>query len=164
MARKVFFSFHFVNDFSRTQLVRNMGKLEGNSVAAANRWEELKKSGDAAIKKWINDNMAGKTCVVVLVGSQTSSRKWVKYEIKKAWEDGRGVLGIHVNKLKDLNSNTSTRGSSPFSGVTANGISLDGVPPLKIPAGATSKETYETISENISDWIEEAIKLRNQYD
>lgn len=164
MARKVFFSFHFANDFSRTQQVRNIGKLERNSLAMPNRWEEIKKSGDAAIKKWIDDNMAGKSCLIVLVGSQTASRKWVKYEVKKAWEDGRGVLGIHVNKLKDLHGNTSTKGASPFSDVTANGGSLDGIPPLKTPIGANSKETYASIVDNIADWIEDAIELRKQYE
>lgn len=163
MARKVFFSFHFKNDFSRTQQVRNMGKLEGNSLATANRWEEIKQNGDAAVKKWIDDNIVGKSCLVVLVGSQTASRRWVKYEIRKAWEDGKGVLGIHVNKLKDLNGYTSTRGPSPFSGVTVNGGSLNGVPPLKIPAGTTSKEAYASIGNSITDWIEEAIELRSQY-
>jgi hypothetical protein len=95
MARKVFFSFHFKNDFSRTQLVRNIGALDGNTVASANKWEEIKQDGDAAIKKWINTNLSGKSCLVVLVGSNTASRKWVKYEIKKAWEEGKGVLGVH---------------------------------------------------------------------
>ncbi|GAA4781551.1 hypothetical protein GCM10023219_32400 [Stakelama sediminis] len=163
MARRVFFSFHFNNDFSRTQLVRNMGKLDGNSLATANRWEEIKQKGDQAVKDWIESNMSGKTCVVVLVGSDTASRRWVKYEIKKGWEDGRAVLGIYVNKLKDLNGNTSTRGASPFASVTANGMNLSGVPPMKIPSGTTSKEAYASISANISDWIEEAIETRAKY-
>tara|TARA_R110000850_G_scaffold52021_1_gene126110 strand:+ start:788 stop:1282 length:495 start_codon:yes stop_codon:yes gene_type:complete len=163
MARKVFFSFHFKNDFSRTQLVRNIGALDGNTVASANKWEEIKQDGDAAIKKWINTNLSGKSCLVVLVGSNTASRKWVKYEIKKAWEEGKGVLGVHVNKLKDLDGEQSTRGSSPFEGLAVEGGTLTGIPPLKIPNGTTSKETYASISTNIEDWIEEAIEIRGKY-
>jgi hypothetical protein len=92
MARKVFYSFHFDNDCVRTSQVRNIGALEGNTPVSSNKWEEVKRGGDAAIKKWIADNMSGRSCIVVLVGSQTASRPWVKYEIKKGWEDGKGIL------------------------------------------------------------------------
>lgn len=163
MARRVFYSFHFKNDFSRTQVVRNIGKLEGNSVASPNRWEEIKRQGEEAIKSWIDSNMDGKSCVVVLVGSETASRPWVKYEIRKGWQDGKAVLGIFVNKLKDLNGQTSTRGPSPFDSIVANGVSLKGIPPMKTPSGTTSKEAYASISENISDWIEEAVRTRANY-
>lgn len=54
-----------------------------------------------AIKKWINDNMDYRSCVVVLVGEETANRYWVKYEIKKAWNDGKGLLGIYIHNLKD---------------------------------------------------------------
>ena len=167
MARKVFFSFHFKNDHSRTQQVRNMNALEGNSAVTANKWAEIQKSGDAAIRKWISDNLSGKSCLVVLVGSDTSSRPWVKYEIKKAWEDGKGVLGIHINGLKDLDGNTSTKGSNPFSNIKVNEdgklVSIGGIPPMKIPSGNTSKEKYASIKDNIESWIEDAIATRKKY-
>jgi len=114
MPRKVFFSFHFDNDHSRTQQVRNMGALEGNAAVTANRWEEIKRGGENAIKRWIDENMSGKNCLVVLVGFQTSTRPWVRYEIKKAWEEKKGVLGIYIHGLKDFNGNTSTKGNNPF--------------------------------------------------
>ena len=117
MARNVFFSYHFKNDHSRTQQIRNMNALVGNSTVTANKWEEIKKSGPASIRKWIDDNMKGKSCLVVLIGSETASRPWVKYEIKKAWEDGRGVLGIHINKLKDLTGEISVKRANPFQNV-----------------------------------------------
>ncbi|MCE6950114.1 TIR domain-containing protein [Cereibacter sphaeroides] len=167
MARRVFFSFHFANDHSRTQLVRNMNSLEGNSPVTPNRWEEIKKTGEAAIKKWINDNMTGKSCVVVLIGSETASRPWVRYEIKKAWEERKGVLGIHIHGLKDLNGNTSTKGVSPFADlmVSEHGklVTLGSAPILKNPAGTTSKEIYGSIQSNIESWIEEAIQNRARY-
>jgi hypothetical protein len=167
MARKVFFSFHFANDFARTQQVRNMNILEGNSTVTANNWETIKQSGDAAVKKWIDDNMHGKSCVVVLVGSNTAERKWVKYEIKKAWEAKKGVLAIHVNKLKDLNGNTSVKGANPFDSVeiTQDGklYTIGNAGYIKTPAGTNSKETYATIADNIDSWIEEAIENRKKY-
>ena len=83
MGRKAFFSFHFQNDVIRASQVRNMGVLEGNEPVSDNSWETVKKQGDAAVKKWIDNEMYGRSCVVVLVGAQTASRPWVKYEIEK---------------------------------------------------------------------------------
>lgn len=107
--------------------------------------------------------MKEKSCLVVLNGSNTAGRKWINYEIKKAWEDGRGVVGIHVNKLKHSDGTQSQRGSSPFLNITADGYSLSGIPKLWIPGGSTSQETYQSISANIGDWIEEAIRIRKKY-
>lgn len=163
MARKVFFSFHFDNDFWRTQQVRQMNALEGNPLATPNAWEDVKRKGDDSIKKWISDEMVGRTCAIVLVGSQTSSRKWVKYEIERAWADKRAVLGIRVHKLLDTSSNPSTAGANPFTGLTVGGTSLGSVVTLKDPTGADSKAVYKTISENIEGWIESAIALRKQH-
>lgn len=36
------------------------------------------------------------SCLVVLIGSTTSTRKWVKYEIQKAYELNKGIVGIYV--------------------------------------------------------------------
>lgn len=163
MARKVFFSFHFNNDFWRTQTIRNMGSLDGQTLASANKWEELKRTSGQAVRDWIGTHMKGKSCLVVLNGSNTAGRKWINYEIKRAWEDGRGVVGIHVNKLKHSDGTQSQRGSNPFSGVTADGYSLAEIPELWIPGGRTSQEAYSSISDNIEEWIEQAIRIRKKF-
>lgn len=167
MARKVFYSFHFNNDHWRVQQIRNINALEGNPPVTANRWEEIKEEGDAAVRRWIDSNMSGKSCLIVLVGTETAQRKWVKYEIKKAWEDGRGVLGIHVHGLKDSNGNTTAKGNNPFENVTVddNGTraTLGSVPPLKMPSGSTSPDVYASIKNNVEDWIESAITVRKKY-
>ena len=80
--RQVFYSFHFKNDVMRVQQIRNMGVVEGNTPVAPNTWEEVKRRGDTSIKKWIDENMRYRSCVVVLVGSETANRKWVRYEIE----------------------------------------------------------------------------------
>lgn len=165
MARKVFFSFHFDKDFWRTQQVRQMNALEGQTLATANAWEEVKRKGDASIEKWINDHMYGKSCVIVLVGEETASRPWVQYEISKGWNDGKGVLGIRIDKLLGTDSRPSIAGSNPFGKVTFNGSSktLADIVPLKTPAGSDSKATYAAIRTNIEAWIEEAINIRARY-
>ena len=98
--RQIFYSFHFANDVFRVQQIRNLGALEDNKPVSVNDWEEVKKKGDAAIEKWIDDNMNYRSCVVVLIGEETANRKWVKHEIQKAWKDKKGLVGIHIQQRK----------------------------------------------------------------
>lgn len=163
MARRVFFSFHFDGDFWRTQQVRNMGILEGQSLCTANAWEEVKRKGDAAVERWIEENMHGKSCVVVLVGAHTASRPWVIHEISKGWNDGKGVLAIRVDRLLDSKGQSSAAGVNPLSKVTFKNSqrTLADVAPLKAPAGVDSKTVYASIATNIEAWIEEAIRTRD---
>ena len=160
MARKAFFSFHYKPDNWRASQVRNIGKVEGNSPASDNDWESVTKGGDAAIKKWIDDQMHGRSCVVVLVGAKTAGRKWIKYEIKKAWEAGKGLVGIHVNKLKDGDRKTSDKGANPFADFTVDGVPLTQLVKCHTPSGTTSTAAYADISDNIETWIEDAIAAR----
>jgi len=160
--RQVFYSFHFKNDVMRVQQVRNMGVIEGNEPTSPNNWEELKRKGDTSIKKWINDNMQYRSCVVVLIGSETAGRKWVKYEIEKAWNDGKGVVGIYIHKLNCPNNGTDTKGRNPFEDFTLKDgkVKLSSVVPCHNPK---SYDAYNDIKANIDDWIEEAIQIRNNY-
>jgi len=43
MARYVFTSFRFKDDYDRAQLVRNMGAIEGNTILNPNDWEKKKR-------------------------------------------------------------------------------------------------------------------------
>lgn len=163
--RKVFFSFHFKNDFWRTQQVRNIGSIEKNPVATPNNWEEIKRKGDAAIKKWIDTNLEGKSCLVVLVGEETADRKWIDYEIQRAWELGKGIVGIRIHNLKNQQGLQSKAGKNPFEGFTLceGKKKLSNVVKLKSPTQITGPGVYQNISENLGAWIEEAIKIRNEF-
>ena len=83
--RQVFFSFEYDKDNWRAGQVRNMGKVSNDSTFSDNDWESVKKDSETAIQRWINAEMAKRSCIVVLIGSTTSTRKWVKYEIEKAY-------------------------------------------------------------------------------
>jgi MTH538 TIR-like domain (DUF1863) len=168
MARKVFYSFHYKPDNWRVSQVRKIGALEGNEAAKDNDWETITKGGDAKIQEWIDAQMNGRSCVIVLIGANTAGRKWINYEIKKAWDDGKGLLGIHIHNLKDSDGNISTKGDNPFDGFTFTKADKTKVPLSDIvktynPAGADSKAVYQKIADNIEDWIEEAIKIRGKY-
>lgn len=161
--RQIFYSFHFNNDVFRVQQIRNIGALEENKPVSANEWEEVKSKGDAAIEKWIEDNMKYRSCVVVLVGEETANRPWVKYEIKKAWNDRKGLLGVHVHNLKDprhVNNaplyGKSNQGTNPFSQFTfRDRYDILKSIPCKNPS---SLDTYNDIKNNLENWVEEAIR------
>ena len=163
--RQIFYSFHFDNDVFRVQQIRNIGALEDNEPVSVNDWEEIKKKGDDAIKKWINDNMNYRSCVVVLIGEDTANRKWVKYEIRKAWDDGKGLLGIYVHNLKDPRHSKnpplygkSNKGANPFDLViSGDGMKLSSKIKCYNP---DASDTYNDIADNLEDWVAKAIEDR----
>jgi hypothetical protein len=156
--RKVFYSFHYDNDVFRVQQIRNMGAIEGDEPVSKNDWETLQKGGNKAIEKWIEDNMSGKSCVVVLVGEDTYKRPWVKHEITKAWNDGKGLVGIYIHNLKDPKKGTCSQGTNPFEqfGLT-NGKKLSDYVKCHNPK---STDAYNDIKANLAEWVEEAINSR----
>ena len=163
MARRAFYSFYYKPDSWRASEVRNMGVVEGNRPASDNDWEEVTKGGDAAIKKWINEQMSGKSVVAVLIGSNTAGRKWIKYEIKKAWDDGKGLLGVYIHNLKNQDEEQSSKGRNAFDDVTVDGKKLSSIVKAYDPPYKTSKNVYDHIKENLADWIETAIDIRDNH-
>ena len=156
--RQIFYSFHYDNDVFRVHQIRNIGSLEENNPVSANDWETVKRGGDTSIKKWIDENLKNKSCLVVLIGSETSTRKWVKYEIEKAWNDGKAVLGIYIHNLKCPRNGICNQGANPFEAFTlGNGKSLSSIVKCYNPK---SDNTYNDIAENIENLIEEAINKR----
>ncbi|MGQ0641468.1 MAG: TIR domain-containing protein [Gemmatimonadaceae bacterium] len=151
----VFYSFHYDNDVFRVQQVRNMGVVEGDEPVSPNDWEQLKRSGDRAVERWIDENMKYKRCVIVLVGSQTANRKWVRYEIKHAYDTGKALFGIYIHNLKCPRAGTCGRGPNPFDNFTiGNGSrSLSSVVPCHDPG----IYAYGGISENLSGWVDDAV-------
>lgn len=152
----VFYSFHFDNDVMRVQQIRNIGILEGNSPASPNEWEQLKRTGKTAVERWIEDNMRYKRCVIVLIGSDTANRHWVKYEIEKAWNDKRALLGIYIHNLKCPRNGFSKKGKNPFDELQLeNGTKLSSLVPCYDPSPSSA---YDDIAESIKNWIHFAIK------
>ena len=162
MKRKVFYSFHFDNDVMRVQQIRNIGAIEGNTPVSANNWETVKRSGENAVKKWIDDNMNYKDCVIVLVGSETANRRWVKYEICKAWNDNRGLFGIYIHNLKDPRTGVCQKGPNPFDSIQLNnGQRLSSYIKCYDPI---SWDAYNDIARNIEQWVEDAIIAKRMRD
>lgn len=163
MARRVFYSFHYEPDNWRASQVRNIGVVEGNRPVTDHDWEEITKGGERAIKDWIADQMRGKSCVIVLVGTNTAGRKWIKYEIKKAWRDRKGVVGIRVHGLQNRAKQVSRPGKNPFDHLALGGKPLSSIVKCYNPAGATSQDRYAWIKRRLGSAIEEAIRIRSNH-
>lgn len=162
MARRVFYSFHYKPDCQRAAQVRSIGAIDGNRPATDNDWQAVTRDGDQAIKNWIADQMNGRTCTVVLVGTDTANRKWINHEIISSWSSRLGVVGIHIYGLKNLNGETANKGHNPFDfiGLGNTGRKLSSIAKCYDPGGATSQECYAWIAKYLSDAVEEAIAIR----
>ena len=165
MARRVFFSFHYKADNWRTSQVRNIGVIEGNRPVTDNDWEQIKRGGAKAIQDWIDRQLKGKSCTIVLIGAKTAGRKWIKYEIEKSWNDGKGVLGIHIHNLLDKDRKKSVKGRNPFDDFTMDrdGKKLSRIVKVYDPPYSKSTSVYNYINTNIADWVEDAVLIRNNY-
>lgn len=160
---RVFYSFHFDNDVMRVQQIRNIGVIEGNEPVAKNEWEQIRKT-ESGIKLWIDENMKFKTCIIVLIGSDTAYRPWVQYEIIKGWNDKKGVVGIYIHNLIDPRySNVPpyfgrcVQGPNPFTQIfLKNGLALSNYVTCYNPDPAN---TYNDIASNLTKWIDNAPKL-----
>jgi antiphage defense system Thoeris ThsB-like protein len=164
MARRCFYSFHYKPDNWRVSQVRNIGVIEGNRPAPDNDWETITKSGNAAIEKWIADQMKGRSCSVVLVGSNTADRKWINHEIIKSWDEGMGVVGIHIHGLLNKDGNIANKGDNPFDyiGYGNTKKKLSSIVKCYNPTGSNSKERYDWISKHLSNAVEEAVRIRKE--
>jgi hypothetical protein len=73
-----------------------------------------RKKGVNELKALIDGGLENTSVTCVLIGTETYSRRWVKYEIIKSLERGNGILGIFIHNIKDKNQMTVPKGPNPF--------------------------------------------------
>lgn len=88
----IFLSYEFRHDAWKAQAIRSVWLASGGTVTleaeeAHSEWE---------IKQWIDQTLRQAEVTVVLVGPNTSSSRWVKYEVQLSKSLGKGLLGIDV--------------------------------------------------------------------
>ena len=116
----MFFSFHYERDAWRAGQVRNcnvIAREDQTGVIDAVEWQSIKNSGNAAIKRWIADQLEGTSATAVLIGAETADRDWVLHEIEESWNRGNGVFGIWIHNVKDSDKNTDVPGANPLTGL-----------------------------------------------
>lgn len=161
MARRVFYSFDYQQDCWRAAMIRNIGAIQGKRLLHDNGWESVKREKDSAIKRWIEGQLHRRSCTIVLIGARTADCRWVRYEIQRSWELGKGLLGIRIHQLMDQHQQISKAGTNPFEALTLpDGRKLSSIVVAYNPEGKTSAEVYAYISQHMENWIEEAIAIR----
>ena len=118
-------------------------------------FEEVKKGGDAAIKKWIDKQLEGTSVTVVLIGKDTSSREYIKYELEQSWKKGNGILGIYIHQIKDREGNKGTKGDNSFGPIFTSKYDDQQYFFQRF-------QTYDWVDDdgykNLGDWVEAAAK------
>lgn len=117
MARRTFFSFHYNPDIHRAWNVRNSWVTQDRKSAGffdSSVFEESKKSGDVALKRFLNKGLQNTSVTCILAGTDTWRRRWVRYEIQKSFLEGKGILTVHIHTISNLAGKVASKGNNPL--------------------------------------------------
>ena len=91
----------------RVNVVRNAWKvvrpdslLAGRTFYDSSLWERRQIEDPETVKRVIREGVGYTSAVCVLVGTETATRRWVRYEIARAVIDKRGLLAVHLNGIR----------------------------------------------------------------
>jgi len=159
MARHVFYSLHYALDRGRVASILSNTSLVANVEAKPEEWAKLVRSGDFAIKRWLEQQLKGRSCTVVLIGAETATRPLVHYEIQRSRALGLGLFGIHVHNLKDVKGQQSAKGANPFEHPASGLGSFASEVPVFDPPETESTLAYRYIADQLARWADEAVAL-----
>jgi hypothetical protein len=121
MARRTFFSFHYKPDVTRAWVVRNswvtkvaMGERDDAGFFDSSVFEAAQRESDDALKRFLREGLKNTTVTCVLIGAETSLRRWVRYEILRSFMRGNGLLGVRIHTIAGFNKLATTAGTNPF--------------------------------------------------
>jgi hypothetical protein len=124
MARRTFFSFHYKPDVTRAWVVRNswvtkvaQGQREDAGFFDSSVFEAKEREGVEILKRFLRDGLQNSTVTCVLVGAETTLRRWVRYEIFRSFIRGNGLLAVRIHTICGLNKLQCAIGSNPFDAV-----------------------------------------------
>ncbi|GAA1133917.1 TIR domain-containing protein [Citricoccus alkalitolerans] len=112
-------------------------------------WYQVHRNGTEAIRGRIDDQLSQSEAVIVLIGNQTATRKWVRYEIEKAWQDRKPLLGVYIHGLPS-NNIIGSAGPDPFDTTR----DMFGIPVFSPTArdwrgNVDPEATFENLSQNL---------------
>jgi len=119
MARRTFFSFHYKPDIWRVQNVRNCWIVKPEDQSAdgffdSSVFEASAKENDDTLKAFLRDGLKNSSVTCVLVGAETASRRWVRYEVVRSILKGNGVLAVFIHDVKNNSGQTCLKGVNPL--------------------------------------------------
>lgn len=150
--RKVFPSYDWDEDVWRVNQIMNLPKIVGREDIGfmKNVPNEEVKRNDNAIRKWIDEQMVGCSCLVVFFGEKTYQSNWVLYEMMQAGIRNMGRLLINLEGMKNQKGTPCAYGIDPYA---AHGLYTQ-------KDGAYIIRQYHWINDdgidNIGEWINDA--------
>jgi hypothetical protein len=124
MARRTFFSFHYNPDVTRAWVVRNswvtklaQGERGDVGFFDSSVFEAAQRESDDALKRFLREGLKNTTVTCVLVGTETTLRRWVRYEIFRSFMRGNGLLAVRIHTIAGFNKMPAAEGSNPFDNV-----------------------------------------------
>ena len=121
MARRTYFSFHYKPDVTRAWVVRNswvtklaQGEREDAGFFDSSVFEAAQRESDDALKRFLREGLRNTTVTCVLVGSETSLRRWVRYETFHSFIRGNGLLAVRIHTIAGFNKLAAAKGWNPF--------------------------------------------------
>jgi hypothetical protein len=143
--------------------VRNSWVTQGKESAGfidKAAFEQIKRQGDAAVHRWIDQQLEGTSVTVVLIGSETLNRPFVQYEICKSLQRGNAVIGVYIHGIKDMRTSMTSYKGNPHTIVGHYGD--------KSPAyfDSVADGIYDYVTQNgyvnLGTWIEKAAKAHGK--
>lgn len=150
---------HYSGDVNRLRDLKNRLRTAGCNVRNSSAEEDneggLVRNGrrvaDATIAKYLRARINWASTVIVIIGEHTHERPWVNYEIKKAAQMGKQIVGIYDYGCRDkveLPEAFKRYGGSPIGWNSLDKLSgiIEGkaVPP-ETPDGTPSGPIYNII-------------------
>lgn len=119
MHKKVFFCFDYQDVIDvRVNIVNNQWLTdltrESKGFFPQELWLKTQKLGDEAIRELLDSEIAMTTVTLVLIGTESYAKKWVRYCIMKSLSMGHRVLGIHINRIAGKDLSVKELGMNPF--------------------------------------------------
>ena len=102
--RHVFISHHHADDDHVTKLSRLLGRngfeIRNSSIRAKPSNQARLDAGlipERTLKRLLRMKMSWASTVIVLIGKETHQRPWVDWEIRKANELGKRIVGVYTH-------------------------------------------------------------------
>jgi hypothetical protein len=153
----VFYMFDTENDLFRARKLTLPNDDPTVAVPTSLDYETMSSHRDDDVRDWIGEQLAGSSCLVVLIGQHTADHRWVKYAIGMARSLDVPMIGVNIDKLADAEGRQGIPGPNPFAsaGMTARALSALEIydPPFTTSAFARAHIRYA-----LRDWVEQAVR------
>lgn len=100
----VFISHHGRDDDKVQSLKKRLtdkGYNIRNYSVDSTKHTKKKRPSDAVIQRYLRRQISWSGTFICLIGKDTHSRPWVNYEIRKAYLQGKKIVGIYAHGAKD---------------------------------------------------------------